>query len=226
MENNECISISSLNKTVQTPAGSLDILCDINLNVKKHEAIVISGASGSGKTSLLSIMAGLDKGDSGKIALFGQDMVKATEEQRARIRSGRVGFVFQNFQLVRGASAAENVQLPMELLGVEDARERAMQALEKVGLENKAPTLVDYLSGGEQQRVSIARAFAIEPDVLFADEPTGNLDSKNGQQIADLMFDLRTQHGTALVLVTHEASFAERGDRQVKMQAGRIISDA
>jgi len=223
MNENECISVSQVNKVVKTADSYLTILEDINLKVGAHEAIVITGASGSGKTSLLSIMAGLDHADSGLVQLLGQDITHANEEQRAAIRQGKVGFVFQSFQLIQGATALENIQLPLELLSIANVKDTALKTLDQVGLIGKAHTQVDFLSGGEQQRVAIARAFAVQPKILFADEPTGNLDSKNGEQIADLMFDLRDQFGTALVLVTHEASLAQRGDRIIKMEAGRII---
>jgi len=221
--NEECISVSQVNKSVKTADSRLTILSDINLKVGAHEALVITGASGSGKTSLLSIMAGLDHADSGQVDLLGQNLTLANEEQRAAIRKGQVGFIFQNFQLIQGATALENIQLPLELLAMPNANEKALQTLEQVGLAHKAHTMVDYLSGGEQQRVSIARAFSVQPKVLFADEPTGNLDTNNGIQIADLMFDLRRQFGTALVLVTHEVSLAERGDRIIHMEAGRLV---
>lgn len=223
MNDKNCISVKQVNKLVKTTESQLTILNDINLTVSEHEAIVITGASGSGKTSLLSIMAGLDYADSGQVELFGEDITHANEEKRASIRQGKVGFIFQNFQLIQGATALENIQLPLELLNVSNVKEKALATLEQVGLAHKANTHVDYLSGGEQQRVSIARAFAVQPKILFADEPTGNLDSKNGSQIANLMFDLKHQFGTALVLVTHEAALAERGDREIKMEAGRII---
>lgn len=223
--NDLCIKISQVNKTVLTAENSLNILSDISLNVSVHEAIVIAGASGSGKTSLLSIMAGLDHADSGQVELLGQDLSQANEEQRAAVRKGKVGFIFQNFQLIQGATALENIALPLQLLGYENAIEQALETLEEVGLSTKKNTMVDLLSGGEQQRVSIARAFAVKPKILFADEPTGNLDSKNGQQIADLMFQLRDQLGTALVLVTHEKSLSKRGDRLITMSAGKIINE-
>ncbi len=215
--------MSHVSKSVKTPESELSILHDINVKVGLHEALVITGASGSGKTSLLSIMAGLDQADSGRVELLGEDISQTTEEKRAHIRQGNVGFIFQSFQLVYGATALENVCLPLELLSTAHAKEKALETLKQVGLIAKAHTQVDYLSGGEQQRVAIARAFAVQPKILFADEPTGNLDSKNGAQIADLMFDLRSQLGTALVLVTHEARLAQRGDRVIQMEAGKII---
>ena len=187
---------------------------------------MIQGASGSGKTTLLGLMAGLDQSSSGQIELLGDVLNDKTEEQRARVRAGKVGFVFQSFQLVQGATALQNVMLPLELGGSGEAYQRARQNLEEVGLSEKLDTLVEQLSGGEQQRVSIARAFAVRPKILFADEPTGNLDAKTGAQIADLMFRLRDQAGTTLVLVTHEQALAERGDVHVQIESGRIVDVA
>ena len=221
-DNNFCISVQDVTKTVDTPDGALDILQNISLKVRYQEALVIKGASGSGKTTLLGLMAGLDNISSGEIILLGQSIADKTEEQRSGIRAGKVGFVFQSFQLVQGATALQNVMLPLELGGDKNAAEIALTSLQQVGLETKKDILVDLLSGGEQQRVSIARAYAVRPQILFADEPTGNLDAKTGQQIADLMFHLRDQSGTTLILVTHEAELAKRGDRQVLLESGRL----
>ncbi len=221
-DNNFCISVQDVTKTVDTPDGELDILQNISLKVRYQEALVIKGASGSGKTTLLGLMAGLDNISSGEIILLGQSIADKTEEQRSGIRAGKVGFVFQSFQLVQGATALQNVMLPLELGGNKNAAEIALTSLQQVGLETKKNILVDLLSGGEQQRVSIARAYAVKPQILFADEPTGNLDAKTGQQIADLMFRLRDQSGTTLILVTHEAELAKRGDRQVLLESGRL----
>ena len=221
-ENNLCISVEEVTKTVETPDGSLDILQNISLKVRYQEALVIKGASGSGKTTLLGLMAGLDHISSGEIILLGQSITDKSEEQRSGIRASKVGFVFQSFQLVQGATALQNVMLPLELGGETDAAEIALTSLHQVGLESKKDVLVDLLSGGEQQRVSIARAYAVRPQILFADEPTGNLDAKTGHQIADLMFHLRDQSGTTLILVTHEAELAKRGDRQVLLESGRL----
>ncbi|GBF28911.1 putative ABC transporter ATP-binding protein [bacterium MnTg03] len=221
-DNNFCISVQDVTKTVDTPDGALDILQNISLKVRYQEALVIKGASGSGKTTLLGLMAGLDNISSGEIILLGQSIADKTEEQRSGIRAGKVGFVFQSFQLVQGATALQNVMLPLELGGDKNAAEIALTSLQQVGLENKKDILVDLLSGGEQQRVSIARAYAVRPQILFADEPTGNLDAKTGQQIADLMFHLRDQSGTTLILVTHEAELARRGDRQILLESGRL----
>ena len=223
-ENNLCISVQEVTKTVDTPDGALDILQNISFNVEYQEALVIKGASGSGKTTLLGLMAGLDQITSGEINLLGQQLSDKTEEQRSGIRAGKVGFVFQSFQLVQGATALQNVMLPLELGGEKNAAEIALNSLQQVGLETKKDTLIDLLSGGEQQRVSIARAYAVRPKILFADEPTGNLDAKTGHQIADLMFHLRDQSGTTLILVTHEMELARRGDRQILIESGRLQS--
>ena len=224
-ENNLCIALNQVGKTVDTPEGKLDILNNISLDVKYQEAVVIKGASGSGKTTLLGLMAGLDQSSSGEVVLLGQNLADKDEEQRSSIRAGKVGFVFQSFHLVQGANALQNVMLPLELSATENASQLAETSLQQVGLEAKAHTLVDHLSGGEQQRVAIARAFATRPVVLFADEPTGNLDAATGRQIADLMFHLRDQSGTTLVLVTHEEELLERGDRQILMESGRLLAN-
>jgi putative ABC transport system ATP-binding protein len=222
-EDNLCIALNQVGKFVDTPDGKLDILNNISLDVKYQEAVVIKGASGSGKTTLLGLMAGLDQASSGDVFLFGENLARRNEEQRASVRAGRVGFVFQSFHLVQGANALQNVMLPLELSGIDNAPQLAIESLRQVGLEKKVDTLVEHLSGGEQQRVAIARAFAIKPQVLFADEPTGNLDAGTGHQIADLMFHLRDQSGTTLVLVTHESELLERGDRQILIESGRLL---
>ena len=208
---------------MDTPEGSLDIVKNISLEVKSGEALVIRGASGSGKTTLLGLMAGLDQSSSGEVRLLGEALDGKSEEQRAHVRAGRVGFVFQSFHLVRGATALQNVLLPLELNGQPDAHHLAMESLRDVGLEEKRDTLVERLSGGEQQRVAIARAYAMKPLILFADEPTGNLDAKTGQQITDLMFQLRDELGSSLVLVTHEEELASRGDRQIRIESGQLL---
>ena len=224
-EDNFCIEFNQVCKTVDTPNGKLDILDNISLDVKYQEAVVIKGASGSGKTTLLGLMAGLDQATSGDVILFGQNLTDKSEEQRSSIRAGRVGFIFQSFHLVQGATAAQNVMLPLELTGIDDAHPLAIASLQQVGLETKTDTLVEHLSGGEQQRVAIARAYATRPKVLFADEPTGNLDAVTGRQITDLMFHLRDQSGTTLVLVTHEEELLERGDRQILIESGKLLTN-
>ncbi len=220
----DCIVVSNLTKIVQAPEGPLTILQDIELNVKSGEALVITGASGSGKTTLLGLMAGLDKATRGEVILLGENLTDKNEEQRAALRNGRVGFVFQSFHLVSGATALQNVMLPLELSGRQQAGQTAEQVLKNVGLSHRLNTPVEHLSGGEQQRVAIARAYAVEPVILFADEPTGNLDSRTGMQISELLFDLRDQSGTSLVLVTHEGRLTERADRQIKMDLGQIVN--
>ncbi len=224
-EDNLCIALKQVGKTVDTPSGKLDILDNISLDVKYQEAVVIKGASGSGKTTLLGLMAGLDLASTGDVILFGENLTHRNEEQRSSIRAGKVGFVFQSFHLVQGATAAQNVMLPLELSGIGDAQQRAISSLQQVGLETKTDTLVEHLSGGEQQRVAIARAYATSPKVLFADEPTGNLDAVTGRQITDLMFHLRDQSGTTLVLVTHEQELLERGDRQILIESGKLLTN-
>ena len=186
---------------------------------------MIKGASGSGKTTLLGLMAGLDRPTSGDVTLLGNSLKHCSEEQRSAIRAGRVGFVFQSFHLLQGATALQNVMLPLELAGQEQAYEKSKSSLALVGLEHRSDTAVEHLSGGEQQRVAIARAYATSPKVLFADEPTGNLDATTGRQIADLMFELRDQLGTTLVLVTHENELLERGDRQILIESGRLLAE-
>lgn len=192
------------------------------MNVKSGEALVISGESGSGKTTLLGLMAGLDTLQQGEVKLLGETLSDKNEEQRAKIRNGKVGFVFQSFHLVSAATAMQNVMLPMELSRADNSRQLAEQVLQDVGLGHRMNTPVERLSGGEQQRVAIARAYAVRPQILFADEPTGNLDSRTGEQIIDLLFELRDQAGTSLVLVTHEERLARRGDRVIKMQQGKL----
>ena len=222
-DNNCCILLTDVTKTVETADGNLDVVKNISLQVPDRQALVIQGASGSGKTTLLGLMAGLDQSSSGEIILLGERLSGMSEEQRARVRAGKVGFIFQSFQLVQGATALQNVMLPLELVGYSDVFETAQQHLLTVGLESKMHTPVDYLSGGEQQRVAIARAFAVKPRILFADEPTGNLDAQTGRQITDLMFKLRDEFGTTLVLVTHEQALAERGDVIVQIESGRLL---
>ena len=220
----DCIVVSNLTKTVMAAEGPLTILQDIEFNVKSGEALVITGESGSGKTTLLGLMAGLDIATRGEVVLLGETLSDKNEEQRAAIRNGRVGFVFQSFHLVSGATALQNVMLPLELAGRQKASQIAEQVLVNVGLSHRLNTAVELLSGGEQQRVAIARAYAVEPVILFADEPTGNLDTRTGIQISELLFDLRDQSGTSLILVTHEERLTERADRQIKMDQGRIVS--
>ena len=214
----------SLGKQVPSPEGQLVILDDINLNVAPGESLAIVGASGSGKSTLLGLMAGLDTASHGNVYLDGQDLGALDEDGRASLRASRVGFVFQSFQLLPSLTALENVMLPLELAGRDDARQAAEQVLERVGLGDRLHHYPKQLSGGEQQRVAIARAYAGEPLILFADEPTGNLDRKTGERVGELLFSLNHEHGTTLVLVTHDVRLAERCDRIVELDGGRIVN--
>jgi putative ABC transport system ATP-binding protein len=217
------INARNITKSVNTAEGSLTILDDISLSVDHGDSLAIIGASGSGKSTLLGILAGLDAPTSGYIELAGQELTAMDEEGRAAVRAASVGFVFQSFQLLPGLNALENVMLPLELHGIEDAQKKANEYLERVGLSHRLQHYPKQLSGGEQQRVAIARAFASEPDILFADEPTGNLDSTTGAHIIELIFELNSAQGTTLVLVTHEARLAQRCARQITLEAGQQI---
>lgn len=219
------IEATAVSKKVSTVSGELVILNQISLGINSGESIAIIGASGSGKSTLLGILAGLDTPSSGKVMLRGKDITAMDEEGRAEVRAEGVGFVFQSFQLLPGLNALENVMLPMELHGVEDAKHKARNYLQRVGLGERLSHYPKQLSGGEQQRVAIARAFASEPEVLFADEPTGNLDSKTGATIIELLFDLNREQKTTLVLVTHEERLAQRCDHQIVLEAGEIVSE-
>ncbi len=217
------IKAIDLGKTVSTSEGPLTILKGINLEIKKSESVAIVGASGSGKTTLLSLLAGLDTPSSGQICLGNYDLTALNEEERAQVRSELVGFVFQSFQLLASLTAIENVMLPSELKGDRLAEEKARRLLERVGLGHRMNHYPRQLSGGEQQRVAIARAFASSVDILFADEPTGNLDTGTGQHIIDLIFDLNEEFGTTLVLVTHDQRLAGRCQRSIQITSGEVV---
>jgi putative ABC transport system ATP-binding protein len=201
------------------------ILAAVDLEINAGESVAIVGASGSGKTTLLGILAGLDTPTSGSVALDGRELTLLTEEQRARLRGEVVGFVFQSFQLLGSLTALENVMLPGELRGDPDPRSDAMELLARVGLAERTAHYPRQLSGGEQQRVAIARAFASRPKVLFADEPTGNLDTLTGARIIDLLFGLNDDYGTTLVLVTHDVRLADRCRRVIELEAGRVVAN-
>jgi putative ABC transport system ATP-binding protein len=213
-----------LGKQVDAPGGRLTILDGINLTLHAGESLAVVGVSGSGKSTLLGLLAGLDVASSGRVILDGQDLAELDEDGRARLRSRRVGFVFQSFQLLPGLTALENVMLPLELAGVENPQGEAGERLREVGLADRLHHYPNQLSGGEQQRVAIARAFAGGPKILFADEPTGNLDQKTAAQIIDLIFRLNRERGTTLVLVTHDPAIACHCDRTVTLAGGRIVS--
>ncbi|MFT5592552.1 MAG: putative ABC transport system ATP-binding protein [Oceanicoccus sp.] len=217
------IEVESLCKSLTLGDQTLDILTDVNLSVATGETIAIVGKSGSGKSTLLSLLAGLDQATSGHVRIQGQDLSAMSEDGRAAVRKQHVGFVFQNFQLLPHLSALDNVMLPLELTGDANAKAKAQSWLEKVGLSERLDHQPNQLSGGEQQRVAIARAFACEPDILFADEPTGNLDEHTGEKIEDLLFNLNAQLNTTLVLVTHDETLAKRCQRQVHLIDGKLI---
>ena len=212
-----------LTKKVSSPEGALTILDHADLQIRAGESVAILGPSGAGKSTLLSLLAGLDLPSEGQVWVNGRELTALDEDGRAAVRADQVGFVFQSFHLVPALTALENVMLPLELAGRPDARRVARDALEEVGLGPRVGHYPRQLSGGERQRVAIARAFVGRPSVLFADEPTGNLDSRTGGRIADLLFGLNAERGTTLVLVTHDRALADRCDRQLEMDAGRIL---
>jgi putative ABC transport system ATP-binding protein len=215
------VQAHALTQRVPTADGMLTILSEVTLDVKTGETLAVTGASGSGKSTLLGLLAGLDLASAGEVYLFGERLDALDEDARARLRAGRVGFVFQSFQLLPALTALENVLLPLELAGRADAQTRAAYWLERVGLAERARHTPRQLSGGEQQRVAIARAFAADPEIVFADEPTGNLDADTGARIADLLFELNASARTTLVLVTHDAALAARCQRRLHLIAGR-----
>ncbi len=217
------IKTSSVHKEVPSSNGNLIILEDINLELEEGKSLAIVGPSGSGKTTLLGLLAGLDSVTSGEIFLNGNPLHKMNENQRASIRKENVGFVFQSFELLPGLNALENVMLPSELKNIPEAKEIAQKFLVKVGLENRFNHYPKQLSGGEQQRVAIARAFACNAKVLFVDEPTGNLDPKNGLKISELFFKVNQESTNALVVVTHDVNLAKKCDDQIQLKEGKIV---
>ncbi|WP_332752215.1 ABC transporter ATP-binding protein [Hydrogenophaga sp.] len=220
------IAVQHVFKSVTDSTGSLTILRDIDFTLNKGETAAIVGASGSGKSTLLSIVAGLDTPTSGTVHIDGVDLFAMDEDQRAALRSQKVGFVFQSFQLLGNLTALENVMLPLELAGRRDARATATHMLQRVGLGERLSSYPKVLSGGEQQRVALARAFVVQPAVLLADEPTGSLDFATGGKIMELMFDLNREQGTTLVLVTHDRGIAQRCERRITIEAGQVVPEA
>lgn len=212
-----------LTKQVQSGDQPLVILNEVSFKVEAGESLAIVGASGSGKSTLLGLLAGLDVPSSGSVSLNGTDLFALDEDGRARLRGELAGFVFQSFQLLPALNALENVMLPLELAGVKDARQRAAISLEQVGLSARAHHVPKHLSGGEQQRVALARAFVTRPKILFADEPTGNLDAATGAQVIELMLELNRAQGTTLILVTHDENLARRCGKQIRLAAGRVV---
>lgn len=219
------IAVSQVCKSVTDSTGTLQILLNIDFSLQAREAVAIVGASGSGKSTLLSIIAGLDTPTTGTVHIAGQDLFALDEDARAALRARQIGFVFQSFQLLGNLTALENVMLPLELSGRKDARKSAAAMLERVGLSQRLQAYPKVLSGGEQQRVALARAFVVQPAVLLADEPTGSLDFATGETIMELMFELNTELGTTLVLVTHDQAIARRCRRRITIEAGCVVDD-
>jgi putative ABC transport system ATP-binding protein len=215
-----------ISKQVSSPEGHLTILSEVSFCIRSGESVAVVGPSGAGKSTLLALLAGLDLPTEGHVVLNGYNLSELDEDGRARVRAESVGFVFQSFHLVPSLNALENVMLPLELAGAADARATAHSIIEQVGLEERWRHYPAQLSGGEKQRVAIARAFATEPAVLFADEPTGNLDSRTGSNIMELMFELNRNSSTNLVLVTHDLSIAKRCGRMLSLDAGLLVSDS
>lgn len=219
------IRLQNVAKTVRSGSDDLTILDDVSFDVPDGEFVAVTGASGSGKSTLLGLIAGLDAPSSGQVFIDDDEVTAMTEDGLARIRSEKIGFIFQSFHLIPSLTAYENILIPMEILGLSNVRERANELLEQVDLTNRGHHYPAELSGGEQQRIAIARAFANSPKILLADEPTGNLDSRNGQHIFDLMKDLHARNHVTLVLVTHDPALAARAQRQVILADGKVIKD-
>ena len=225
MQQETILDVENIIKTYKSAGKSLTVLQQINFSIKKGSTVAITGPSGSGKTTLLGLCAGLDQPTSGEIILNGNSLSKKSEDELANIRNQNIGFIFQNFQLMPTLTALENVMVPMELRGEKNIKNYALELLEKVGLADRANHYPVQLSGGEQQRVSLARAFSNKPAILFADEPTGNLDGETSDKIEKLLFELNVLAGTTLVIVTHNMDLAAKTDRIIKLKSGKIISD-
>ena len=221
----DILTVENLSKTYRSGEKTLTVLSGINLSISSGATCAIVGPSGSGKTTLLGLCAGLDRATSGSVTLNGVLLNDLNEDERARVRGQHVGFVFQNFNLLPTLTALENVMVPLELQGAKNVGKRAMKLLDQVGLADRQDHYPSQLSGGEQQRVSLARAFSNEPKILFADEPTGNLDEETGQYVEQLLFDLNEASGTTLVLVTHDLTLAERTQRIIRIKGGHLVED-
>ncbi|HNQ15688.1 MAG TPA: ABC transporter ATP-binding protein [Pyrinomonadaceae bacterium] len=219
------IKLSNISKVVRSGTEDLTILDDVSLEIPDGEFVAITGASGSGKSTLLGLIAGLDAPSSGEILIDGDSVTRMNEDQLAALRSQKIGFIFQSFHLIPSLTAFENVLIPMEIVGLTGARDRAKKLLSDVDLTNRGHHYPTELSGGEQQRIAIARAFANEPTILLADEPTGNLDSRNGGHIFELMTDLHRRNNVTLVLVTHDQTLADKAQRQITLKDGRVVGD-
>ncbi|MEM7430345.1 MAG: ATP-binding cassette domain-containing protein [Pseudomonadota bacterium] len=225
-QNQAVLKAAELEKQVSSPEGSLTILSEVSFEIPAGQSVAVVGSSGAGKSTLLALLAGLDLPTKGHVVLNGSNLGQLDEDGRAKVRAENVGFIFQSFHLVPSLNALENVMLPMELAGMAKAREAAQGIIDTVGLGKRWSHYPAQLSGGEKQRVAIARAFALDPAVLFADEPTGNLDTNTGKHIVDLMFELNRDSATTLVLVTHDLALAEKCDRILTLDAGRLVSDS
>lgn len=220
------IRLENVTKTAASGAEELTILSDVSLEIPEGRFVAVTGASGSGKSTMLGLIAGLDEVSAGKIFIDGDEITAMSEDALADLRSRKIGFIFQSFHLIPSLTALENILIPMEILGRSDAKARGKQLLTEVGLRDRGHHYPSELSGGEQQRVAIARAFANEPTILLADEPTGNLDSKNGRHILDLMLDLHQKHRMTLLLVTHDETIAATAQRQIVLSDGKVLSDS
>lgn len=225
LDKSSVLATEQVSKQVSSPEGTLTILSDVSFTIERGASVAIVGPSGAGKSTLLALLAGLDLPTRGRIWLDGWELSALDEDGRAQVRAASVGFVFQSFHLVPSLNALENVMLPLELAGSEAPRRKALDILDTVGLKARTSHYPSQLSGGEKQRVAIARAFATEPAVLFADEPTGNLDARTGDNIMGIMFDLNRDSSTTLVLVTHDRRLAERCDREIRLDAGKLVAD-
>jgi len=219
------IELKNVTKVVRSGTEDLTILDDVSIEIPDGEFVAVTGASGSGKSTLLGLIAGLDAPTSGEILIDGDAINELSEDALAAIRSEKIGFIFQSFHLIPSLTAFENVLIPMEILGLKDAKSRARELLVDVDLTNRGHHYPTELSGGEQQRIAIARAFANQPKILLADEPTGNLDSRNGSHIFDLMTDLHSKNNVTLILVTHDNFLADKAQRQIILKDGRVLSD-
>ncbi|WP_027078700.1 ABC transporter ATP-binding protein [Maribacter antarcticus] len=219
------LNVSKLRKTYSSGSKNLTVLEDISFSIDAGDTFAIVGPSGSGKTTLLGLCAGLDRSDDGIVSLCGEDLSALNEDERAFLRNQKVGFIFQDFQLLSTLTALENVSVPLELQGATNAAEVAMELLQKVGLGNRHDHYPSQLSGGEQQRVALARAFSTKPEILFADEPTGNLDEETGEKVIKLLFDLNKEAGTTLVIVTHDLDLARRNNHVLRLKGGKISAN-
>ncbi len=222
---NEMLKVHQLTKSFKSGGKVLTVLEDVSFSIHKGDTVAIVGPSGSGKTTLLGLCAGLDRATSGSVEIRGKRIDQLSEDQRAAVRNQHVGFIFQNFQLLPTLTALENVMVPLELRGEKNIRKQAMDLLEKVGLADRHHHYPSQLSGGEQQRIALARAFSNRPEILFADEPTGNLDEETGIKVEKLLFDLNRETGTTLVLVTHDLELARKTQRVIQLKGGKVIAD-